>query len=74
MKIKFRNYKNDARFGSDYCKVCNFLDRINQREVITPNFLWARWTWAISRPVDNENLKNEIGIWEDDGKIVALAA
>lgn len=27
----------------------------------------------ISRPVDNEELKHKIGIWEDDGKIVALA-
>ena len=27
----------------------------------------------ISRPVDDEHLRNRIGIWEDDGKIVALA-
>lgn len=73
MKIKFRNYKNDTRFGSDYYEICNFLKRINQSTVTTPNFLWARWVWMISRPVDNENLKDKIGIWEDDGKIVALA-
>lgn len=73
MKIKFRNYENDIRFGCDYHKVCDFLNRINQSEVITPNFLWARWVWMISRPVDNENQKNRIGIWEDAGKIVALA-
>jgi len=73
MEIKFRNYDNDRRFGDDYHKVCNFLKRINQSKVITPNFLWARWVWMISRPVDNENLKNKIGIWEDEGKIVALA-
>jgi GNAT superfamily N-acetyltransferase len=73
MKIEFRNYENDSRFGSDYHKVCDFLNRINQGKVITPNFLWARWVWMISRPVDNENQKNGIGIWEDEGKIVALA-
>jgi GNAT superfamily N-acetyltransferase len=73
MNIKFRNYKNDTRFGGDYYEICNFLKRINQSTVTTPNFLWARWVWMISRPVDNENLKNKIGIWEDDGKIVALA-
>jgi len=73
MKINFRNYVNDARFGSDYHRVWDFLNRINQDQVTTPNFLWGRWTWMISRPVDNEDLKNKIGIWEDDGKIVALA-
>ena len=73
MKISFRNYVNDNRFGGDYFNVWKFLNRINQQEVTTPNFLWGRWVWMISRPVDNENLKNLIGIWEDDEKIVALA-
>lgn len=73
MTIQFRNYKNDARFGEDYHRVCDFLNRINKEQVTTPNFLWARWVWMISRPVDNEDLKNKIGIWEDEGKIVALA-
>ncbi len=73
MKIKFRNYENNVRFGGDYQKVCAFLNRINKSDVTTPNFLWARWVWMISRPVDNEDLKNKIGLWEDDGEIVALA-
>ncbi len=73
MSICFRNYQNDTRFGSDYYKICNFLVRINKKKVITPNFLWARWVWMISRPVDNENQRNTIGIWEDNGIIVALA-
>jgi len=73
MKIKFRNYKNITRFGEDYHKITDFLKRINKDEVTTPNFLWGRWVWMISRPVDDEELKNQIGIWEDDDKIVALA-
>lgn len=73
MAIKFRNYVNDARFGKDYHNVCDFLMRINEKDVTTPNFLWSRWVWMISRPVDNEEQRNKIGIWEDDGKIVALA-
>jgi GNAT superfamily N-acetyltransferase len=73
MKIKFRNYENDPRFGSDYNKVCDFLSRINKEAVTTPNFLWGRWVWMISRPVDDEELKNKMGIWEDEDKIVALA-
>lgn len=73
MTIKFRNYEDHERFGEDYHKVYDFLKRINQNRVITPNFLWARWVWMISRPVDNENLKNKISLWEDDDQIVGLA-
>ena len=73
MNIKFRNYENTSRFGDDYHKVCDFLKRINSIKVITPNFLWARWVWMISRPVDNEDLKNRIGLWEVEQKVVALA-
>lgn len=73
MKTNFRNYVHESRFGQDYHKVFDFLTRINQLEVVTPNFLWGRWTWMISRPVDNESLKNRIGIWESHGEIVALA-
>lgn len=73
MNVKFRNYKNNSRFGEDYYKITDFLMRINKEEVTTPNFLWGRWVWMISRPVDDEELKNRIGIWEDEGKIVALA-
>lgn len=69
----FRNYNNDERFGSDYYAVCDFLIRINQEKIIYPNFLWARWTWMISRPVDDEDQRNLIGLWKDNGKIVALA-
>ncbi len=73
MQATFRNYVNDKRFGSDYHKVVDFLKRINQGQVITPNFLWGRWVWMISRPVDNEEQRNLIRLWEDAGKIVALA-
>ncbi len=73
MSIDERDYRNDTRFGSDYFKVCNFLIRINEKKIITPNFLWARWTWMISRPVDKEEQRNVIAIWEDRGVMVALA-
>lgn len=73
MRVKFRNFVNDERFGSEYYKVVDFLKRINNKEVLSPNFLWARWTWFISRPLDNEDQKNLIGVWEDGDKIVALS-
>ncbi|WP_353893865.1 GNAT family N-acetyltransferase [Proteinivorax hydrogeniformans] len=71
--IKFRNYVNNERFGSDYHKVVEFLKRVNKEEVVRPNYQWSRWTWFISRPLDNESSKNLIGLWEDDGNVVALA-
>lgn len=73
MSISFRNYNNDTRFCDDYNNVCDFLQRINKNQITTPFFMWARWAWMISRPVDNEYFKNRIGIWEDEGKIIALA-
>ena len=71
--IKFRNYVNDERFGSDYHKVIDFLKRVNKEEMVKSNFQWSRWAWFISRPLDNEEQKNLIGLWEDEGKVVALA-
>ena len=72
MNITLRKYRNEERFGTDYHKVCDFLVRINKDIVTKPNFLWGRWVWMISRPVDNEEQRNLIGIWEDGEKIVAL--
>jgi len=68
-----RKYRNKERFGDDYHQVCDFLVRINEGIVTKPNFLWGRWVWMISRPVDNEDQRNLIGLWEDNGVIVALA-
>lgn len=72
MTIKIRNYVQTERFGSDYHKVIEFLKRINQEEVVRPNFQWSRWAWFISRPLDNEEQKSLIGLWEDNGEIVAM--
>lgn len=73
MHIRLRHYENKERFGKDYKRIYDFLRRINQNQYECPNFLWGRWVWMMSRPVDNENLKNRIGIWEDEGNIIAIA-
>ena len=73
MSIKFCNYKNQHGFTDDFLKVYDFLKRINQENVITPNFLWGRWEWMFSLPYLNKNVLGKIGIWKDDEKIVALA-
>lgn len=73
MKIKFRNYNQEGRFSDDYFKIFAFLKRLNEGELRNPQFVWGRWDWFISRPSDSEELKRDIGIWEDNKAIVALA-
>jgi len=73
MSIKLYNYPNEAGFTEDFMKVHEFLIRINQENIITPNFLWGRWEWMFSLPYLNERYLNKIGIWKDDDKIIALA-
>lgn len=72
MNLLFRNYTNESGYTDDFYKVCDFLIRINQEKVITPNFLWARWVWQFGPYMSMENLSH-IGIIEDNGIIVGLA-
>ncbi|MDF2548900.1 MAG: GCN5-related N-acetyltransferase [Anaerosolibacter sp.] len=73
MSINFCNYINQQGFTNDFLKVYDFLKRINQETITTPNFLWGRWEWMFSLPYLNKSLLDRIGIWKDDEKIVALA-
>ena len=73
MSMRFRNYTNDLRFTDDFFRVWKFLQRINSEKITTPNFLWARWEWMFSLPYLDAASLAKIGIWEDDGRIVALA-
>lgn len=72
MSIKIRSYNNVAGYSNDFMKVCDFLIRINQERVITPNFLWARWVWQFGPYMNMENVSH-IGIVEDNGLMVGLA-
>lgn len=73
MSIKLCNYVTQHGFTDDFFKVYDFLKRINQENVTTPNFLWGRWEWMFSLPYLNKSFLDRIGIWKDDDKIVALA-
>lgn len=73
MSIKFCNYVRQHGFTDNFFKVYDFLKRINQENVTTPNFLWGRWEWMFSLPYLNKSFLDRIGIWKDDDKIVALA-
>lgn len=71
MAIKIRSYNNETGYSIDFRKVCDFLIRINQEEVITPHYLWARWVWQFG-PYMNMEYLSKIGIFEDDEKIIGL--
>lgn len=75
MSIRQRTYDYDEnnRFNEDYHRVHDFLRDVNEiTHAANLNFTWGRWAWMISRPVDDEEKRSDIGIWEDDGEIVAL--
>ncbi len=73
--IKFRyleDLKGYGHFGSDFMKVSDFLAEIHQ-DVLRPiSFPWGRWEWMFSLPYLDPDHLDSIGVWEDDGKIIAL--
>lgn len=71
MCVKIRSYTKEAGYSDDFKKICEFLIRINQDKVITPNYLWARWVWQFGPYMSMEHLSN-IGVAEDNGVIVGL--
>lgn len=73
MGITFRNYTNEIRFTDDFNKVCDFIIQNNIKDKYTMNFPWNRWEWMFSRESYDPSLLSKIGIWEQDGKIVAVA-
>lgn len=72
MTIINRKYTKETGYTEDFHKVRNFLKRINKDRMTNHHFMWGRWEWAFALELDADNL-GRIGIWEDDGVIVALA-
>ena len=73
MTAKLRSYTDKPGFTEDYHRVRDFLIRINQQHVINPGFVWGRWEWEFSLSYLDTASLSRMGIWEDGGKIVALA-
>jgi predicted N-acetyltransferase YhbS len=71
--ITARPYDSAPGFSPDFYRVRDFLVRINHDQLITPVFPWGRWQWAFSLPHLDEASLDRITIWEEDGRIVALA-
>ena len=73
MTVTSRSYTSQPGFSPDFHRVRDFLVRINDPALLTPDFPWARWQWAFSLPRHDEQHLDRITVWEDDGTIVALA-
>ncbi|UCB42324.1 MAG: GNAT family N-acetyltransferase [Dehalococcoidales bacterium] len=73
MTITLRSYTSQPGFTKDFFKVREFLKRIYESEHRYGNWQWNRWEWMFSLPYLDETNLDRIGLWEDDGTIVALA-
>jgi len=71
--IPCRRYTATPGYTPDFHRVCNFLLRQNFDTFLAPNFPWGRWEWIFCRPHQDTSALDRIGIWEDEGEIVALA-
>ena len=72
MSIKKRFYAGGYGYSADFERIRQFLIRINEETVVTPNFLWGRWEWMHTLPYMNKEKTDKIGVWEDSGKIIGL--
>jgi GNAT superfamily N-acetyltransferase len=59
--------------GSDYAAVTEFLADLYQPENRDGNWLWPIWEYAYTHPLFDETSTERIGLWQDAGRIVALA-
>jgi GNAT superfamily N-acetyltransferase len=71
--IKLRSYTSQPGFTKDFFLVRDFLKRVYQPGYKYDYWLWNRWEWMFSLPYLDETRLERIGMWEADGKIVALA-
>jgi len=73
MRIVVRPYTSEPGFNADFLRVRDFLIRVQDPLCRHGHFEWVRWEWGFSLPYLDETKLAQIGVWEDNGKIVALA-
>ena len=68
MPVTFRTYNPEPLFGSDYAALRGFLIKLDSH-----NYDYGRWDWMITHNhLDSSGLPR-IGLWEEDGAVVAAA-
>lgn len=68
MSLRFRNNCDILGYAKDYHKIRKFLLELN-----FPSFLFGKWDFMVSHYQLQKTALPKIGLWEDDGNIVALA-
>lgn len=71
--ITKRSYTSEPLFTEDYIKVREFLHELNSEKLVYPGFSWGRWEWMTTHAGLDRSSLDRIAVWEDNGKIVALA-
>jgi len=69
MTIKFRHYNGQ----DDYKRVDDFLIEHYQPNNADGNWIEPMWEYMHGHPALDSSSLGKVGIWEDDGKIVAVA-
>jgi GNAT superfamily N-acetyltransferase len=69
MTLNFRNYQGKE----DFYRISEFLTTIFDPEDRYGNWLQPRWEYMHFHPCLDESHLDRIGIWEEDGRIIALA-
>ena len=72
MTVLLRHFTSEPGFSEDFIKVRDFFKRIHEPTYRYGNWDWVRWEWGFSLPYLDETQLSKIGVWEEDGKIVAL--
>ena len=62
----FQRYRQE-----DYQAVCDFLTRLNKEDPRYGNWGWARFEWMHFHPLTKKEQLNDMGLWLDEGRIVA---
>lgn len=68
MTIKFRHYEQD-----DYNRIDEFLIKHYQPNNADTNWIEPIWEYMHGHPALDTSALERIGVWEDDGKIIAVA-
>lgn len=68
LAITHRTYRPEPLFAEDYRKLRNFLIRLDSH-----SYAFGRWDWMITHSYLDKSGLDKIGLWEEDGQIVAAA-
>ena len=68
MSVAFKKYNPTHLFGEDYYALRKFLIKLDNH-----NYHFGRWDWMITHGYLDKSGLSHIGLWEENGEIVAAA-